>query len=425
MLIASYTILYVISGIAHLQRSDDGRQGFFDMTTALGPGEIINVAFVASGGLAALILGALVRLPNSAVLRRTPPLTSFDRKMVPLLVALLLPISLWAWLKLKTHVAGLEVFGGRVIQLSGGNARYAYMAHWSVYLIGLSVIWYALSKPRPVTARFAIVAGAIGIALSLGWSGGRADAFLSVLPIVLVLLPRARLRRPTALISGAVLAIVVYWRISSQSARRLSETNLQSGLVDWVDWEVGRFSILGWAMQYTDENGLVYGETLVNGGARLIAGFLKIFGLPAPALEQRSAQRIATEVFNRGSAGHLDYVNPSVVAEMYLNFGVLGVLGSCFLLGIASGYVDKRFISSETAIIQLLWAVVGTYITIYALITEATAPLSFLLNNSLPMVLAALASAAACRSDRTHPADRLDELKGAARQREQSAMKPL
>ncbi len=401
--ILTYTIIIPISGIVHLLRSPDTQnRGPFDAANSLDPSQIGNVVLVAGCGLAALVIGVLISLPTSRVRRRIAPLTPDDRRVLPFFVATLLPISAWALTKIRDYAAATEVYGGRLISVAGGNARYAFISYWLVWVISLSVIWFALQmrETKPLATALVILTGAAGCAATVNWSGGRSDAVLAALPMALVLLPLFRGVNTTTLALAPVAIAVSFWQVTELTARRLAKDSAGGGgLADFIDWELGRFSMLGWAVQYTEQTGYLQGETMASGGLRLVSGLQKLLGLPSSDFFARAAQRIATEDLDRPAAGRNDYINPSVISEMYLNFGFLGVIAICLAIGFLSGYCDRRLISSQTVIVQVAWAFIGVSVAIGSQFTELTAPLNVILFRGAPLLAVAGLSSFMARSN--------------------------
>ncbi|MBU3749055.1 MAG: hypothetical protein FGM52_01150 [Mycobacterium sp.] len=403
--ILSYTLVIPISGIAHLARGPDSQyRGPYDALNGLDTGQMAYVVVVAGSGLAALVVGTLVALPTSRVKRRTSPLTPDDRKTLPLFIAAILPVSIWALQKTREYVAGLDVFGGRVISVSGGNARYTFVSYWAVWAISLGVIWFVLQRreSKPLMTAIVFFGGAAACAVVVDWAGGRSDALLAAVPMALVLFPLVRAGQLTTLLFGSFVAIGGAWQVAQLTARRSAvDPYGGSGLAGFVDWEFGRFSMLGWATQYTEQTGFLYGETLVSGGLRLVSGLQKLLGLPAPDFVARASQRVATEDLDRARAGILDYINPSVMAEMYLNFGFLGAVGSLLVIGVLSGYCDRQFLRSKTAVVQLAWGFIGLTVAVSSHITESFTPVVAILYRGAPLVFIAALSASMARSSAT------------------------
>jgi oligosaccharide repeat unit polymerase len=399
LVILTYTTLYIVSGIVHLLRSTDlGRRGLYDVPAELDPAQIDKVALIASCGLLALVFGTFLGTPSSSIRKRRPAtLNRFDRSMVPIMVIALAPLVLWANLEIRRYVAGVDLYGGRVVTVSGGFARYAVVANWAVWLVSLGVIWLLCrgQTKRPMAIAGTFLAGLAVIAIAVSWSGGRSVTLISALPMALVLLPLVRLPKSVIVGLSAAVAAGFYFWTGYLTTKRFAESRSTSGLVEWLDWELGRFSMLGWATRYSDQNGFIYGETLVNSSLRFLSGFQKILGIAPGEITQRSSQRIATEEFARSSAGTTDFVNPSLIAEMYLNFGAVGVIFVCLFLGYLCGYVDGRFNSSKTALIQLLWAYFGTLVAVQSLFSDSIVVFANLVWNGTPLLAAALLSSLA------------------------------
>jgi hypothetical protein len=72
-----------------------------------------------------------------------------------------------------------------------------------------------------------------------------------------------------------------------------------------------------------------------------------------------SVEIAAEQLLNSSTAVH---IVPGLSAELFLNFGVLGIALGYFALGRLCGWVDGRFTNSGSIVTQLVWAFAGTLI---------------------------------------------------------------
>jgi hypothetical protein len=397
LLIASYTGINLVSGIAHLfnsQNQDRSVRVYFDAVNSLDADQLDWTIVIAGIGLFALCAGAFIGLPAKPLGPRRPaPLPAYDRAMIPVLLLVITPISLIALVRIREYAATLDVFGGRIISTSGGFARYAFLTNWAVWAVSLFIIWYAYTRwgmrANSTTAALLLLAGGVAIAAVLSWSGGRALAIVMTVPVVLVVLPLLRLSRFSLILFGSAVALIYMVRIQVLTSGRLSNSRLTSGPAEWLDWEWGRFSMLGFAVQHKEVYGALGGETVVNGLARFVDGFARLAGAGPTEYDSRMAMEVAGEYLLNSSSAI--YVVPGLVSEMYMNFGSLGVVFGMGGLGLLCGWVDAKVEASQTAVIQLFWAFVGA-ITVYSVGLDSGFPLPNIVWTGFPLIVAACLS---------------------------------
>ena len=393
LVVVSYVATNLVSGIAHLIQVSGSARGYFDAVAQLEPGQLEEVVLIEALGLIALSVGALWGLPKctSPPTQRVSLLSPRDRSMLPVVLAVLLPVSLWASLRIQEHVATLNI--ERVISVSGGMARFGFMAHWLVWAISLLVIWLAFSRSHQSGAWpvFVLGAGVVAIAASLHWTGGRSIILVMALPLILVMLPQLRLTKSLAIPAGLAVAFLYFAQIVQiTDGRTAGYRSGSSGLVEWLDWEWGRFSMLGFAVRYVHDNGLLFGETIAADAVTFIDGLVRKIGMSGFEVEQRSSINIAAEaLLNSGSE---IYIVPGMSAELYLNFGIPGILLGYFVLSRLCAWADTRFLGSSTLVTQLAWAYVGTLLVFRTIPANSGSSYGYLIFTGAPLLVVAGAS---------------------------------
>ncbi len=394
LIVLNYAVSILISGIVHLNSSSAAQRSYFNVAE-LNSRELNLVLLTSIAGLMALTAGAAVRLPQQPLGPRTAAvLQPTDLTFLPALTALLLSISALALIRTRDYVATLEVFGGRVISVSGGMSRYAYISYWIVWAISFLVILIAGRitstghRSNRLKPTLLVLTGVVAIFAALEWTGGRSIGLLMALPLVLVMSPRIKVSKGVVLASAVALSFYVYQVTES----RLDRSRLgNSGPLDWLDWEWGRFSMLGFSVRYTKESGFLWGETMLSPVSLLFEGVFRLAGLPYATAERRTTPQIATEYIQHSSVN--SYIMPGFSpAELYLNFGLIGVIIGCFVLGWLCGWADTRFNSSTSPVIQLFWAYLGTLLVFRGINSDSSAVFLSIFWTGAPLVMAALLS---------------------------------
>jgi uncharacterized membrane protein len=95
-------------------------------------------------------------------------------------------------------------------------------------------------------------------------------------------------------------------------------------------------------------------------------------------------QMAAEDLVNSSSA---IYIVPGLSAELFINFGVGGILFGYLALGLLVGWIDTKFAKSQTIILQLFWAYVGTIFAFYGVVSNGEAVISLVLLRGAPLVV--------------------------------------
>lgn len=355
LLILDYGVTYVVSGFAHVMEISTS-SGFYNSRPGDMQGDSLGVTVAAVTtpiGLVFLACGLCVRWTKD---RRIVPATAqYSLAQRHPVIAFLIGISVTlaagiASVIVRSRVAVNDV-GERVIGVDGGLARYAFLSSWLPWgLIVLTLV--LLIRRRGLGAEVynsVVVAGAVGaIAVATSWTGGRVDLVVFGVPLLVVLLPWLPRLRVPLLVVGAV-AVTAIVRV--QTLGRVGNHGFD--LWSLADWQWGRFSMVSWAGNYVDVHGLLMGETLQRGYLIVPLSILHLLGVPTPA-----AGRSIVEVSGADFLGSDQFIHivPGMTAELYVNFGYLGVAAGYLVLGFFGSFVADRYRRASTELSRALWA---------------------------------------------------------------------
>jgi hypothetical protein len=162
-----------------------------------------------------------------------------------------------------------------------------------------------------------------------------------------------------------------------------SQTNFGTGSA--IDWELGRFSMMGFAQDYVDKNGLLWGETFAAAVWSVPFGILKILGL---ARDIRLPTTI-TEVSGQSILGSstLTYVVPGMSAELYVNFGLVGTCVGFFLLGRAIAFVDQRYAAASSMPLKFSLSYLGVLLIFCTISSQSGAIFNYAFFTGLPVMI--------------------------------------
>lgn len=393
LVIVSYLIVNVASGIAHIRDYSKTRRGYFDAVARLEPGQLLDLILITAIGLIALCVGVLMGLPrsNPATPAYGKVVSPRDRAMLPAVIAILLPVSLWALFRIQAYAATLDT--RRVISVSDGMARYFFLSMWLAPAVYFTVVWLAsrLTSEQVFWKALLLFAGVVAIAASVQWTGGRSLAFLLSFPLILVMVPQLRRAKGFVIFFGGIMILLLIVNAVRQSEYRRSTSLLgNTGLSEWVDWEYGRFSLLGFAVQYVDKYGMLLGETIASGVWTSVEIIPRLLGMSHSDIDLRPSVQIMGEgLLNSESTIH---IVPGLSAELFLNFGIAGIVLGYVILGRVCGWVDERFNNSCSMLTGLFWAYFGTMLAFNTIVSDSSTAISAITYRGTPLLVVGVAS---------------------------------
>jgi len=337
VLLGNYFIAYVLSGLSHTLRWSHTR-GFYEALSGSPPGEdsgLLNAGVMTLIGLIAMVIGVSYR-------RSRDPAVMIDYALAqryPLrsgaVAVLLLVICGVAYVRISGVVSDLQ--SARVIAVGGGSARYVFLAAWLPWAVLLLALVLA-SRRSTASARAwnVLVLGlsVVAIGITQSYDGGRATLLVAAFPLLALLLPRlGRLRAP-AIVVGA-LGIATFVTIQTQLRQDTATVDFW-GLVDW-QW--GRFSMIAWADSWSRTHGFLHGETFVSGLLAVPASLVHFIGASLPVHTTSMVE--VTGYALRGTSDAI-FIVPGLTAELFANFGWLGVVVGNFVVGVVTARLSDR-----------------------------------------------------------------------------------
>lgn len=278
----------------------------------------------------------------------------------------------------------------RIISVDDGLARYAFLSNWLVWVISFALLGLAAIPAfrKPYLLFLGLSAGIVLIATSLAWAGGRSIVLVMVLPVALTLLPLLRGVRFLA-VAGGVAALVIYTTALTR-ARATAQAIETTSWASALDWQWGRYSMLGFAADRVDSHGYMWGETLLAGISNPFKSLLGLLGVEDSDTRSQTVTSVAASYFHLPD--NQNHIVPGLLAELFLNFGLVGVAAGCYLLGRITIAVDRKFITSDGPIVALAWAYLGTLLVLRTWNSDSGTIWAFIVFSGAPLVAVAMAS---------------------------------
>lgn len=380
LLVLNYMVTQPISGIAHLSQWGTSR-GYFDLL-AFPSEHLTQSALAAVTGAIALLIGAGTRTPIETKSGEVISFSRPERRIVMLLVLVLGPASLYGLIQMNSIASSIG--SARIIELDGGAARFSFLSHWFAFVATTAAIFAAgkIGPKNPWVVLAALGAGFILIMLALTWSGGRSIVIVMALPLLYYSIPKLKaLRWPVILCGGA--AFLIYVVVVSQTRSDRLTAGAGVNLGNWLDWEWGRFSMTGLAVESASRIGLLWGETFASAFNFTLLPLFNFLGLEAPRLmtPMDVASRVTVGDFS------LIYMVPGFTSELMMNFGLIGVIVGYFILGRATRVLDFAIQKSTSLLSRLFLFYVGALLVFRVLPSGSVAFLVYLTYSGTPYLI--------------------------------------
>ena len=379
--LSSFLMAFPVSGLIHLLRNPT--KGYFNLHQN-GLQYLSSQAALMVLGMSACITLCYVNQKEARSQGREQ--FTFDKKISTFMLissAPLLAVGAFASENLSKAFE-LQIYN-RVISVSDGNARYAYIAVWGV--------WGAIFLGSAILDKFHfskignfVVAGATVISIFhlLNWTGSRLAPLIYAGTFVvgnfMYLKSAPRLSIPFGVTGYLVFAIL------TTNRRSLGYSGEQNfSFLDVIDWQAGRFSILGGSIWTADINGYLHGESFIFTWKLLTEGVEKLLDLPAQ-LEIGNTQSIS-QVLGYGILGSdkINYIAPGLLVEIFLNFGFPGMLLSIPICIFLLNQIQLNYKKSTDKLGRMIHFYFGSILIHCAIISSSMSLLGSFVFNPIPI----------------------------------------
>lgn len=383
----TYLLIYPISGLSHLLRPNAASRGYYDLLAIDDSGSGMRIV-VTAVGLVALAIPLLTRRVKPANLEPEPRFVDGFRSRLLLVSLGLVALSVPALMAMSRYAATLD--SERIIALSGGMARIGFVSQWITWGIAFGVLFIAgagIVRRRPALMAALIGAAVFATSAALSWTGGRAIVLMMCAPLGFALWPFLTRKIRVMLVGGLGVAFGLFVAATTV-ARSAAYSDAQFDLARVVDWELGRYSMIGFASEYVDSHGLLGGATIVQGVLQVPVGLLRFVGATLPFETPVSITQVSGAAI-LGSP-ELIYVVPGMSAEWYMNFGLFGVLIAFASLGALLALVDSRLEANSDPVSRLAWSYSGVLLIFCTFSSQSGAIFNYALFTGLPVFVIAL-----------------------------------
>lgn len=385
-----YLFVYPISGFAHFAFPENYARGFFDLAAnttqhgALFGWTITEVAL----GYISLSWASWFTANRTTALGVAEDVREVHASAFHAWYgALWLVLGLYGNFALRQQIDTSVIERGR--EIPPGVAKYVVLSGWLNWGIAFLTIFLA-RRTQSAWLRVAIVLVAmISIGVNLSWTGGRSVIALYVLPLALLLyrLNGAEVTKALVIagpLFAAYLAVVT-------ALRKVGYEVEDTTITQVLDWEYGRFSMVGYGIDFVNRNGSLWMTTLWDALVKSVLSPVYLLGLGAAFVGSFDGSTVSQIGWDLFGDQRMIYVVPGIIGEAYMNGGTAAVLLFGALGGVGASWADKFAdkTGSRSLSSRLLLSYVGSVICFNFLNSTFFAFLNYVIFMGLPLIAAA------------------------------------
>jgi hypothetical protein len=343
LILSIYCITLPISGIAHFLTEATPFRGYFDLLPYSQTWLPFETALLSLIVEICLVIGILL---SSRVIDSKQGLRVSNFRLNRLQVIILisvLPLSVYALTNISQFLERNNI--NRVLFLQGGLARYYFVAIWMIWpLVVFSLYLLNSNRVRENSARQLVLLCLTGTLFfsSLSWTGSR---LLPLMFFTLLILNAPRLSKETRRIIGLSAPIALGIYIYTTTLSRVGNFGYGKSSFSvggFLDWQVGRFSILGATLKYNSDEGILQESTLAGSFAESVSGVARLLGITVfddNGSYLSVSQQFGVVVF---SDSNNRYLAPGLIIEMFRNFGLVGLVIFCLTVPVICNWLYTK-----------------------------------------------------------------------------------
>ena len=395
----SFAVCYPLSAVVHFLRDQRELRGYYQLGALSGQHNAYVYASLALVLLAlvAFWLGLGVRTGAPKPVKPKPAVASALLLTVSGLFFVAVGLLGVVWLLEGEDIYDVLTTVDRSrYTVGGGTARYAFLSHWYSWgVIFLLLAWVIRGRIlSSFRQRVAFGAALFLLPVTIFYVGGRAYIFVWFATFILVL--RHFTVRLSRLFIAALLLgyVVIALTISQQRAgayRGIQPAYIGDYLTDIVDWEYGRFSMIGAGIELVDARGHGWGESTLFGLVYVVAMPYHYFRAPLPIQQPQPAFATMTNYLTGSQLGH---IVPGAISDLYYDFGVFGVAVGCYLLGRFVRFAGARYENSHYTGSICFWAYTAVVLAVWTLPLSLTGWVAAVVTDGVPPICLVILEAA-------------------------------
>jgi hypothetical protein len=239
------------------------------------------------------------------------------------------------------------------------------------------------------SVRQVILISATGIILfiALRWTGSR---LLPMLFLAVVILNAPQLSRKIRGIMVLLAPIFLGIYIYATTLNRIGTFDYGKNTFNFggfLDWQVGRFSILGATLKINSDVGILQGSTLAGSLVQSVSGIARLIGITLfndvdsyLSVSQEFGVVVFSDPNNR-------YLAPGLIVEIFRNFGLIGLILFSLLTPIITHWLYVKSFRKYNIISRLLFGYYTIAFVFIAFLSSSESLIAYFFYYPMPLIL--------------------------------------
>lgn len=346
--------VYVASAIVHLYDVGAPYRGFFD--SYQGSIEVEGWLNTCSASVIVICYMAFLLASNKINYYSCGAIGGLDQDRVLFIFgSIFFTLGVIGILKVAGTINLFEIERGRAVP--PGLAKYIFMAQWLVW--GITFLYAAILRSNLMgrLSPIATVVALLLIVLSVLWMGGRSIIILVTLP-TLFLCSIYNTRSFKIILGLSAITFMIF--IAALTVLRREGSEFEGGILQIVDWEYGRYSMVAYAIDFVSRNEVTYMHNYFDAMIKVILSPIYLLGLGASYVGD--TQGSTTHLVGNDILGEFGstYIVPGALPEAYINLSLPGVVLLGLTLGILIKYISNSMIvNKEQPVVYIFFSYLG------------------------------------------------------------------
>ena len=381
-----FIVTLPLSGIAHYAGSDYRFRGYVDLRRFSPTNGSLNAALICIIILCILLIGSSrtkeVKFEQFRQYRSVQHLF-----IVGVIFSIL---GFVATIRISRYIRSFSI--DRVVSLDGGMARYGYSSIW--------LIWGLLFLSWGIFERFGKSLNYVRIAIFitfssltwkiLAWSGSRFLPLLFISIFLTVFWKEIGKHRKSFFAIYTLFGLTLLTLLTKSRIEGMSYGKNTPSIFGFIDWQIGRFSILARVIEDTSLNGFAMGETILFTLQQTLKGVVNLFQNNSLSFSSENLSisgYLGSIIFGDS---HINYLAPGMLIESFINFGLLGLAAFCMVSVYSLNQLQKRFNSAKTTTHRIMYLYWGLSFISCMFLSSSLSFMGYLLYYPLPLYFLAI-----------------------------------
>lgn len=395
--LAMFFVVHILSGFAHLLFTENFYRGFFDSVyfISINGGSWINaktVFYIFLFLFSYHVCGRYFAFKSNASMNvffgkaEVNNHANSNYFLLFLLATLLAFVALYARFVISGQIDITEVV--RFRELPEGIAKYVFLNSWLSWSL-LLYLYIIIKKLSLNDFYLSVIAAVFSVVIvyNISWTVGRIVAVIYTLPMLMLLMENIKSKKSKYIIIACGGLAIVLYSVAVTALRKEGYAVEETALSQVFDWELGRYSMISFGMDYVDRYGILYGSTVVDAVLRIMLAPIYFLGLGADFMASNEGAIIAYTAFDILGDSSKSYIVPGMLSEFYINFGMLGAPILAVIFTLFVNYFDNKIKVHGTSPASFIYQFIGALLVFNFFNATSLSFLSYIFYNGFPLIL--------------------------------------